>query len=166
MNAKTLSQTHLLISKISHVCQETHDIERSREPKSIEQANTITTMEVGNKTSPKRTQGPSTNSSAKEGSSDEGGSGDTYFSHSKQYHHEPSNHDTPSHHAPIPPSPNPAPSESTLEPPGCQKIGLVAFMFFLQSPSMFLLLTYSQLLFLLSDHYLRHSRQRRSVRPT
>ena len=30
---------------------------------------------------------------------------------------EPNNLDTPSHHAPIPPFPNPAPSESTLEPP-------------------------------------------------
>ena len=75
-------------------------------------------MDEGDKTDLKRTQEPSSNSSAKEGSNDEGGLGDTYSSHSKQYHHEPSSPDTPSHHAPIPPSPNPVPSESTLEPPG------------------------------------------------
>ena len=74
-------------------------------------------MDEGDKTGSKGTQGPSSNSSAKGGSGDEGGLGDTYFSHSKQYHHEPRNHDTPSHHAPIPPSPNLAPFESTLEPP-------------------------------------------------
>ena len=75
-------------------------------------------MDEGDKTDLKGTQEPSSNNSAKEGSNDEGGLGDTYFSHSKQYHHEPRNLNTPSHHALIPPSPNPAPFESTLEPPG------------------------------------------------
>ena len=113
-----MSQTQLLISKISHTCQEIHDIKRRRQLKSINQANNVTTMDEGDKTDLMGTQEPSSNNSAKEGSNDEGSSGDTYFSHSKQYHCEPNNLDTPSHHAPTPPSPNPVPSESTLEPPG------------------------------------------------
>src|ERR1700743_137886 len=64
------------------------------------------------------TQEPDSSSSAKEGSGDEGGLGDTYSSRSTRYHHEPSNPYTPSHHAPVPPSLNPPPSESILEPPG------------------------------------------------
>ena len=75
-------------------------------------------MDEGDKTDPKKTQEPSSKNSAKEGSNDEGGLGDTYFSHSKKYHCEPNNLDTPSHNGPTPPSLNPAPSESTLEPPG------------------------------------------------
>ena len=46
------------------------------------------------------------------------GLGETYSFHSKLHHHEPNNPGTPSHHAPVPPSPNPVPSESSLEPPG------------------------------------------------
>ena len=61
---------------------------------------------------------PNSNSSAMEGNDDGDGSGDTYSSHSIQYHLAPSNLNIPSHHAPIPPSLNPALSESILEPPG------------------------------------------------
>ena len=65
-----------------------------------------------------KTREPNSSSFAMEGNNDGDGLGDTYSSHSTQYHHEPSNLNIQSHHAPIPPSPNPAPSESTLEPPG------------------------------------------------
>ena len=60
---------------------------------------------------------------------------------------------------------------STLGGLECQEIRLVTFMFFfellfsyapLQITSMFLSLTYSQSLILLSAHYPRHLRQRRS----
>ena len=110
--------THLLISKISHTCQEICDIKRRRKPKSNSQTITVTTMEEGDTTSPMGTLELSSNNSAKEGSNDEGGLDDTYSSCSTQYHCEPSNLDTPSHHAPVLPSLNPMPSESTLEPPG------------------------------------------------
>ena len=61
---------------------------------------------------------PDSSNSAKEGSDGVDGLGETYSSHSKLHHREPNNPDTPSCHAPTPPSPNPAPSESSLEPPG------------------------------------------------
>ena len=64
------------------------------------------------------TQEPDSSNFAKEGSNGVDGLGETYSSHSKLRHREPNNPDTPSHHAPTPPSLNPAPSESSLEPPG------------------------------------------------
>ena len=56
--------------------------------------------------------------SAKEGNNGEDGWGETCFSRSTTHPPEPNNPYIPSHHAPTPPSPNPPPSESILEPPG------------------------------------------------
>ena len=64
------------------------------------------------------TREPNSSSFAMEGNNDGGDWGDTYSSRSTQYHHALSNLNDPSHHAPVPPSPNPEPSESILEPPG------------------------------------------------
>ena len=117
--AGSLSWIHLLISKISHVCQEIHDIKQTRKPKSnLLKPNYInTSLDEGWKDW-NCTQEPGSNSSAKEDSGDEGDWGNTYSSHSTLCRHEPSNPDNPSHHAPTPPSPNLPPSESIQEPPG------------------------------------------------
>ena len=62
-------------------------------------------------------------------------------------------------------------SSTSVSGGSCQEIGLVTMMFFVellfpyvfsQFPSMLPLPTYSQSLFLLSDHYPRHSRERRN----
>ena len=114
-----LSRIQFLTSKISHICQEIRDIKEARKPKSnlLWGTSTSTNFDAAqiNQTS---TPEPDSSNSAKEGSDDEDGLGDTYSSRSTQYHHEPSNPYTPSHHAPTPPSLNPPPSESILEPPG------------------------------------------------
>ena len=76
-----MSQTQSHFSNISCICQEIHDIKDRKKPKS-------------NLSNQNYTQGPDSNSSAKEGSGDEDGWGDTYSSHSKLCHHEPKNPDT------------------------------------------------------------------------
>ena len=108
-----------LTTKISHICQEICDIKGRRRPKSnsATQNYTSTILDEG-QTDQNYTREPNSNSSAKEGSNGKDDWGDTCSSHSRLCHHEPNNPDTPLHHAPIPPSPNPLPSESTLEPPG------------------------------------------------
>ena len=118
-NTNSLSWTHLLISKISHVCQEIHDIKEDRKLKSnlLRPNYTNTSLDEG-QTDRNYTQEPGSNNSAKEDSGDEDDWGGTYSSHSTLCCHEPNNPNNPSHHAPIPPSPNPPPSESILEPPG------------------------------------------------
>ena len=75
-------------------------------------------MDEGRRTNWNYIPEPNSSNSAKEGGGNEDGLGDTCFSHNKQYPHEPSNLDTPSHHAPVPPTLNPVPSESTPMPPG------------------------------------------------
>ena len=114
-----MSRIQFLTSKISHICQEIHDIKEGRKPKSnlMQGTNTNTKMDEG-QTGLTNIQEPSSNSSAKEGSDGGDGWDETYSSHSKLHPLEPNNPDTPSHHAPTPPSLNPAPSESILEPPG------------------------------------------------
>ena len=114
-----MSWTHLLISKISHVCQEICDIKGRREPKSnlANQNYTNTGLDEG-QTDRNYTWELDSNSSAKEGSDGEDGWGEICSSHSRICHHEPNKPDIPSHHASIPPSLNPPLSESTLEPPG------------------------------------------------
>ena len=109
----TLSQIHLLISKISHVCQEICDIKEARKPKSnlLEPNYTNTSLDEGQRDW-NYTQGPDSNNSAKENTGDEDDRGGTYSAHSTLCPHEPSNPDNPSHHAPVPPSPNPPPSEA------------------------------------------------------
>ena len=69
-----LSQTHLLISKISHVCQEIHDIKSARKPKSNSspQNYTNTSLDEGQKDQ-MNTWEQDSNNSAKEGSDDEDG---------------------------------------------------------------------------------------------
>ena len=113
-----LSRIQLLTTKISHICQEIHDIKRARKPKSNSLAKKITNtcMDEGRK-GQKSTQEPNSNSFATEDNNDGDGSDGTYSSHSKQCHHEPSNLDIPSHHALSPPSLSPGPSGSTPTPP-------------------------------------------------
>ena len=114
-----VSRIRLLTSKISHICQEIRDIKNARKTKSNLLQGTYTSTHLDEvQTNQTNTQEPNSSNSAMEGSSDEDGSGDTYSSRSTQYHHEPSNPDNSSRHAPVPPSLNPLPSESTLEPPG------------------------------------------------
>ena len=112
-----MSQTHLLISKISHVCQEIHDIKRRQNPTSIGKTSNDTIVDEGQR-DPNCTQEQDNNNSAKEGSGDKDGWDETYSSHSKQCHHEPNNPCIPSHHAQSLPSLSPVPSENTPEPPG------------------------------------------------
>ena len=69
-------------------------------------------------TSPNYTRERGNSNSAKEGSDDKDGWDETYSSCSKLHPPEPNNPYIPSHHAPVPPSPNPVPSESMREPPG------------------------------------------------
>ena len=109
----------MLTSKISHICQEIHDIKSRRKPKSNSAGQNYTST-ILNKgwTSQNYTRELDSSNSAKEGSNGEDGWGETCSSHSTLHHHEPNNPDTPSHHAPFSPSPYPPPSESILEPPG------------------------------------------------
>ena len=74
-----VSQIHLLISKISHVCQEICDIKEAREPKSnlLRPNYTNTSLDEGQRDW-SYTQEPGSNNSAKEDISDEDGWGDTY----------------------------------------------------------------------------------------
>ena len=67
-----LSQIHLLISKISHVCQEIHDIKEARKPKSnlFKPNYIITSLDEGRKDW-NCTQEPGSNNSVKEDISDE-----------------------------------------------------------------------------------------------
>ena len=114
-----VSRIQSLTSKISHICQEIRDIKDRRKPQTnIAIQNYTNTGLVEEQTSRNYTRAPDSSNSAKEGSDDGDDWGGTYFAHSTLCPHEPSNHDNPSHHAPIPPSPNPPPSESILEPPG------------------------------------------------
>ena len=115
----SLSRIQFLTSKISHICQEICDIKSKRKPASNSaiQNYTSTILDEG-RTSQNYTQEQDSSSSAKEGSAGEGDWDDTCSFHSKLCHHEPNNPDIPLHHAPIPPSLNPLPSESILEPPG------------------------------------------------
>ena len=114
-----MSQIQLLTSKISHICQEIRDIKTQRRPQTnIAIRNYTNTGLAEGQTNQNYTREPDSSNSAKEGSDGVDGLGETYSSHSKLCHHEPNNPGTPSCHAPTPPSPNPAPSESTLEPPG------------------------------------------------
>ena len=114
-----MSRIQFLTSKISHVCQEIHDIKVARKPKSnsLPQSYTNTNLDKGRK-GRTNTREPNSSSFAMGGNNDGDGLGDTYSSCSTQHHHEPSNLNIPSHHAPVPPSLNPALSESILEPPG------------------------------------------------
>ena len=114
-----MSRTHLLISKISHVCQEICDIKQARKPKSysMKPNYTNTSLDEGWKDW-NYTQEPGSNNSAKEDSGDEDDWGGTYSAHSTLCCCEPNNPDNPSHHAPIPPSLNLLPSENIQEPPG------------------------------------------------
>ena len=91
-----MSQTHLLISKISNVCQEMCDIKDARKLKSNSfiQNYINTSLDKGKKDL-NYTQEPDSNNSAKEGS-DEGDWDGTYSSHSKLCHREPSNPNNPS----------------------------------------------------------------------
>ena len=116
-NQTFMLQIHLLTSKISHVFQEICDIKTRREPKSIARTGNNTFMDEG-QTNLNCTQEQDNNSSAKEGSGDEDGWDETYSFHSKQCHCEPNNLDIQSHHAPSLSSLSPAPSGSTLLPPG------------------------------------------------
>ena len=114
-----VSQIQSLTSKISHICQEIHDIKRRRKPKSnLAIQNYINTGLDEGRTDQSYTREPNSSSSAWEDNNDGGDSDDTYSSRSTQYHPAPNNLNTSSHHAPIPPSPNLSPSESILEPPG------------------------------------------------
>ena len=117
--AKDMSRIKSLTSKISHICQEIRDIKTRRKPQSnsSNRSYTNTDLDEGQKDQNYTPEQDSKNS-AKEGSNGEDGWGGTYSSHSTLCPHEPSNPDNPSCHAPIPPSPNPLPSESILEPPG------------------------------------------------
>ena len=114
-----VSRIQNLTSKISHICQEIRDIKSRKQPQTnIAIRNYINTGLAEGQTNRNYTREPDSNNSAKEGSDGVDGLGGTYSFHSKLHHREPNNPDTPSRHAPTPPSPNPAPSESSLEPPG------------------------------------------------
>ena len=114
-----MSRIQFLTAKISHICQEIRDIKSRRKPQTnIAIRNYTNTGLVEAQTSQNYTRARDNNNSAKEDTSDEDGWGGTYSAHSTLCPHEPSNPSTPSHHAPIPPSLNPPPSESILEPPG------------------------------------------------
>ena len=114
-----LSRIQFLTSKISHICQEIRDIKSARKPKSnlLQRTSIITNLNEGQRDR-NCTQELGSSNSAKEDIDDRDDWGGTYSSHSTLCPHEPNNPDNSSHHAPIPPSPNPLPSESTLEPPG------------------------------------------------
>ena len=116
---KRLSRIQLLTSKISHICQEIRDIKSRRKPQTnISIQNYTSTGLVEEQKDLNYTREQDNNSSAKEDTGDEDGWGGTYSSHSTLCPHEPNNPDNPSRHAPVPPSPNPPPAESILEPPG------------------------------------------------
>src|ERR1700743_163920 len=114
LKAGVMSRIQLLISKISHTCQEIRDIKSAKKPKSnlFKPNYTITSLDEGQKDR-NCTQEPGSNNSAKEDTDDRDGWGGTYSNHSTLCPHEPNNPDSSSHHAQIPPSPNPPPSEST-----------------------------------------------------
>ena len=114
-----MSRIQLLTSKISHICQEICDIKSARKPKSnlMQGTNTNTKKDEG-QTDQNYTLELDNNSSANKGSDGEDGWDDTCSFHSKLCHHESNNLNNLSRHAPAPPSLNPAPSESILEPPG------------------------------------------------
>src|SRR6202000_1259748 len=114
-----MSRIQFFTSKISHICQEIHDIKNARIPKSklFKPNYTITSLDEG-QTDRNCTQELGSNNSAREDTGGRDGWGGTYSAHSTLCPHEPNNPDSSSHHAPIPPSPNPPPSESSLEPPG------------------------------------------------
>src|SRR6202000_1183523 len=95
------------------------DIKSAKKPKSnlLNPNYTITSLDEGQKDQ-NYTQELGSNNSAKEDTDDRDGWGGTYSAHSTLCPHEPNNPNNSSHHAPIPPSPNPLPSENILEPPG------------------------------------------------
>ena len=112
-------QIQLFTSKISHICQEICGIKSRRKPQSnLANRNYTSTGLDEVQKDQNYTQEPDSSNSAKEGSSGEDGWGGTCSSRSTLHLPEPNNPDIPSHHAPIPPSLNPALSESILEPPG------------------------------------------------
>ena len=114
-----LSRIQLLTSKISYICQEICDIKGGKKPQTNIAIQIYTnTGLVEEQTNPNYTWEQDNNSSAKEDIGDEDDWGGTYFAHNTLCPHGPSNSGSPSRHAPIPPSPNPPPSESILEPPG------------------------------------------------
>ena len=130
-----MSQTQLLISRISHICQKICDLKDQTKPKSIIKPNMYNTtcLDEGDRTDWSYTQEPGNSSSTKKDSDGEDGWDDTCSSHSIQHPHSPNNPHNSEHHAPSPPSLNPAPAGSILMPPGdCQEIGLVIFMFFFE----------------------------------
>ena len=100
-----VSRVCLLTSKISHVCQEIHDIKEARNPKSnlFKPNYTNTSLDEGQKDR-NCTQELGSNNSAKEDTGDGDDWGGTYSTHSTLCPHEPSNPDNPSCHAPTPPS--------------------------------------------------------------
>ena len=89
-----MSQIQLLTSKISHICQEIHDIKSVRKPKSnsLSENYTNTCSDEGQK-GQKSTQEPNSNSSATENNDDGDGLDGTCSFHSKQCHREPNNLD-------------------------------------------------------------------------
>ena len=114
-----MSQIQLLTSKISHICQEICDIKSKKKPQSnIEIQNYTNTGLDEGLTNRNYTRELDSSNSAKEGNDGGDGLGETYSSHSKLCHHESNNPNNSTCHAPIPPSPNPPPSGSILEPPG------------------------------------------------
>ena len=115
---RSLSRIQFLTSKISHICQEICDIKSRKKPWSnLANQNSVNTGLDKGLTNPNYTRERDNSNSAKEGS-DGGDDWDgTYSSRSTLHPPEPNNPNNPSHRAPIPPFPNPAPSESTLEPP-------------------------------------------------
>ena len=114
-----LSRIQFLTSKISHICQEIHDIKNRRKPQTnISIQNSTSTGLVEEQTNRNYTRAPDNNNFAKEGSGDEDGWGGTCSFHSKLCRCAPNSPNIPSHHAPSLTSLNPPPSESILEPPG------------------------------------------------
>ena len=114
-----MSRIQFLTSKISHICQEICDIKsRKKPPSNIAIRNYTNTGLDEGQTDQNYTLELDSSNSAKESSDGEDGWDGTCSSHSTLCPPEPNNPDIPSHHAPTPPSPNPLPSESNLEPPG------------------------------------------------
>ena len=114
-----LSQIQFLTSIISHICQEIRDIKNRKKPQSnLAIWDYVNTGLNKGQTSQNYTRGQDSSNSAKEGSGDEDGWDGTHSSRSTLHPPEPNNPYIPSHHAPTPPSLNPLPSESILEPPG------------------------------------------------
>ena len=114
-----MSRIQLLTSKISHICQEICDMKSRRKPQSNISIRCFTSTgldeaQKGQNYTPEQ----DSSNSAKEGNNGEDGWGETCSSRSTPHPPEPNNPYIPSHYAPTPPSLNPPPSGSILEPPG------------------------------------------------